>query len=204
MSLVPPPPAGSRIEYREAPGKFELRIPLPNGLQTRLVTGILVLVFCLVVIFEVAAASLLAYILLGGEGKGGGAVAAFLSLWLAGWTCGLILTFKGVRRLIRRDPERIALTRETLDFDLGAFSGVLEVWPELPTVKKFLLRADSVQGTWLRSEIDAVAILAGRHGPKVVVDRGEDRTRLGWGLAADEREWLRRLLAAWKYDELGL
>lgn len=205
MPIVAPPPAGSLIEIRDAADGLELRMPPPMG-WARWIPALFI-IFWLGGwgIGEVVAAYILATVLQDGPGGGGGTViCVFLSAWLALWTYGGIAAFQAAATLVRAKPERLVLSAEELDFDLGVFGdrkGLAalagrglrpEGWSRVP------------QGKWPRSEIDSISIVFGRHGPKLVVRRGNEQTLLGWQLGEPELEWLRDLLLAWRGGKVWL
>lgn len=203
MPIVAPPPAGSRIEIRDAAEGLELRMPRPLGWMRWIPALFIIFWLGGWAVGEVAAAYILAVVLQGGAGGGGPIFSLFLSAWLALWTYGGISAFYAAAALVRAKPERIVLSAEQLDFDLGIFGDPMglaalagrgirpESWSRVPKAQ------------WPRNEIDSISIVYGRRGPKVVVRRGKEQALLGWQLGEPELEWLRDLLLTWRGGKIG-
>lgn len=198
MPIVPPPPAGSRIEILETAEGVEVRMP-PHGLFVRCFEATICLVVGVAFLLHaVHGASLLATAVPAAIGVHDVFFILVALAWLALSAGGGAALVRLAHRRLLGGPERIVLSAERLDFDPGGMGGHQHVAPcELLEQEVGELGWKS-QGAWPRTEIDLIVALADDQGGCVAVRRGKEGVVFGGRLGRPERTWLCDVLQQWR------
>lgn len=218
MPFFAPPPAGSRIEVRDTPGKIEVRLPPPHGARRWKRAAAIIASQCFWLLGTLFLAGVAAGLVSLEARRGATSIVYCIGLAFLFWIVLSSDHLTTAWALVWGRRERIILTPERIDFRLGGVGtdaspllrSPLEALSDLAQEEDWF----AVRGCWDRSEVlSIIPVDASPDGPRAKLYGkapmfgklklfGEhwmnQRTELGWQLSPAEGEWLLDLLQRWR------
>lgn len=133
-----------------------------------------------------------------------GGPSIFLAFWLAGWTLGGIFAVAMIYWLLRPQvPESVTMERDRLKYDTGSasinFMNPYWMMRKKANVNPFSMMFQKRKTYELdRSECPEFVLEGLGDDQRLRFDDGADRITIGESLKEPEREWLAKVLNAWR------